>query len=122
MNVELAKRTVACKGWRWMAGMLIADHGAGIRFCWQEDGVLHGAANEGGAWMRVHADRALPDLDDAATRGCLLALVRDLRHDPALYVHPYGHGWRWRSNYRDCSAIYDSEAEALVAALEACNV
>lgn len=95
MNVELAKRAVACKGWRWLPG------------CVPMDGYPQ--------W----GDGALPDLDAPATKGALLGLIREARHDPALYVHPYGHGWRWRSNYRDCSAIYDTEAEALVAALEA---
>lgn len=126
MDNNLAKRAVACKGFRWMAGMLIADHGAGIRFCWQEDGVLHGAANEGGAWMRVHADRALPDLDDPATRGCLLALVRrawGCQHIVATPDLIDGVGdIEWCVTPTQGPSLYGfTEAEALVAALEACN-
>jgi hypothetical protein len=60
--LDLAQRAVACKGWRWMPGMLAT-------------------ARDGKAWRlwsargRGRAD--LPDLDDPATLGCLLALVRE---------------------------------------------
>jgi hypothetical protein len=120
MNLELAKRAVACKRWRWMPGMLVIAEGYSslrlaeevIAFVWR-------------GWPIQEADAVvlqsdcLPDLDDPATLGCLLALVREARNDSTLYAHPYGQGWRWRSNYRDCTAIYGSEIEALVAALEA---
>jgi hypothetical protein len=78
-----------------------------------------------------------PALDDPATLGCLLALVREVYGDPALYVRlsdtrrasdgvrawevlgwldsahsPEGRGGSWRG------WGYASEAEALVAALE----
>lgn len=70
------------------------------------------------AWERV-----LPDLSDAATIGCLLALVRK-KHGPKVFVCPTqvnGNPWRV---YRDETCIQHfadgkSEAEALVAALEA---
>jgi hypothetical protein len=75
---------------------------------------------------------ALPDLDDPATRGALLALVRGAVNDPALCIVSYhvGHG-RWQKVVWSVDAIdlqwqqkhrlFDlpSEAEALVRALEA---
>jgi hypothetical protein len=122
MTTELAKRAVACKHWRWMPGML----------AWYEDDtVTHRVTrvsqsghpfgclpDEGVRVWELSAD-SLPDLNDPATLGCLLALIRELRHDPTLHAHPYAHGWKWSGNYRCGRAIYDSEAEALIAALEA---
>lgn len=83
---------------------------------------------------------ALPNLSDPATLGCLLALVREAWGDPSLYVRrgsttrksdgvrawevlgwldpsrsPDGRGGSW-SGWG-----YASEAEALVAALEAAH-
>ncbi len=77
----LARRAVACRGWRWMQGMLIADNGAGVRFLWEDDRYLHGmAAEASGLWMRMNKDRErLPDLTDPATLGCLLALYDETR-------------------------------------------
>jgi hypothetical protein len=60
--IELGKRLVACKHFRWLAGMLISN-GARI--------------------VTVNEDTPLrfagfyPDLSDAATKGCLLQLVRE---------------------------------------------
>ena len=111
---ELAQRAVACKGWRWMPGMLAVDVG-GLK--WRQ---------ASGSWVgEGHAARTCrgeitPDLPDPATLGCLLALVREAC--PGTFVMPYDKkpGW-W-------IAIMPGEiqplpgptyAEALVAALEA---
>lgn len=77
-------------------------------------------------WMRcfghyIHADAGLPDLADPATLGCLLALVREAWGDPYLCcVGDRETGWRL-DGYAAVEDIhsYRSEAEALVAALEA---
>ena len=89
---ELSRRAVACKGWRWLPGMLaiIPRRTRGVRLSSGDE-----------------LDEALspmPDLTDPATLGCLLSLVRDAWDEPLAWVY-YEHG--------------ATEAAALVAALEA---
>jgi len=68
--IELARRAVACKGWRWISGMKVVkykEHATSWFRVEQEDTKLTG----------IWAD-AYPDLADPATLGCFLWLVRDL--------------------------------------------
>lgn len=152
-QTELAKRAVACRGFRWMPGMLAvriqspvffsegADPtrlvGRSYRVTEVRESTVHCA---GEAFLKTLLNFA-PDLTDPATLGCLLALVRDVYGDPSLYVRlsgttresdglrawevlgwldpqhsPDGRGGSWRG------WGYASEAEALVAALEAAPV
>lgn len=69
--VLLARRAVACKGWRWMAGM--ACFNPRMPNLWYRR-----VGDEGSPQFRF----LLPDLDDAATKGCLTALARELTGDP----------------------------------------
>ena len=111
MMTELAKRAVACPGWRWLPGMLwlLID----------EDGVCYNCDRVTQANL-VFSD-ALPDLSDPATLGCVLALVREAWGCDWLTCQPLlplvgVHGWRVVGT----SAQSDhTEAAALVAALEA---
>lgn len=106
---ELAKRAVACKGWKWMPGM--AD-------CWGS------RVCEGDGLDRAVA---IPDLTDPATMGCLLSLVREVWGDPcacalAIDYGPAGEKWVVRLTVNGRSLTerhWDTEVEALVAALEA---
>ena len=72
MNEELAKRAVACKHWRWMPGMLDAVFGRVVAV--YEDEIVFADCRVA-AFAKVQPDS--PDVDDHATIGCLLALVRE---------------------------------------------
>lgn len=114
-QIALARRVTACRGWRWMPGMAWFD-GRFLQYRVQSE--AHAVViDEGG----------LPDLTDPATMGCLLALVREALEDECACVFPidYGPGGvRWVARLtaggRDMTQqVHASEAEALVAALEA---
>lgn len=113
--IELGKRAVACRGWRWMPGMrAVPTEGmitVPLRLTDDDD------------WPHDFGLR-VPDFTDPATLGCLLALVREAWKDPALCVVFD------REAYREwCVGKFEhdrtflgrygfTEAEALVAALE----
>ena len=111
---ELAKRAVACRHWRWLPGMLVQTA-------------------EGQSWRLDECDEwagqppaaafpeGFPDLTDPATLGCLLALVREAWGCDSLTCQPLlplvgVHGWRVVGTSAKSG---HTEAEALVAALEA---
>jgi len=108
-QVELAKRAVACRGWRWMRGMNTTTGDTFIAF----------SDCDAAYWLAL-----LPDLTDPATLGCLLALVRQVWSDPTLCVVLDTSDGRWHvGRWDDGMAMRGSggttEAEALVVALEA---
>jgi len=112
--LDLARRAVACKGWRWMPGMLAVERAVPGMALSSRPARVDDYWHEVGVW--------LPDLTDPATLGCLLALVREARgeptylptcldvHDEAWVVNP---PIPWRQTR------YENYASALVAALEA---
>ena len=122
---ELARRAVACRGWRWMRGMLRQDDyryvGSGVWARWSDVHSLTTALHSPDQW---------PDLADPATLGCLLALVREVRKSPAGSVFPHHvtvppdldfDVWSWYDSELPRIVVMDgsSAAEAMVAALEA---
>ena len=124
--VALAERAIACKGWRWLPGMLTVD-------CWRvvdayADGTVRWVSDCGQMETRTPFGGALqscPDLTDPATLGCLLALVREAWSEPTANTAPSWKGWdveRAELEPHGASifslAIGATEAEALVAALE----
>lgn len=130
MSDDLAKRAVACKGWRWMPGMLaIYPDWQGFRVSHVGLTGMHGICRYpspmGGVERAVvalpvpTASDVLPDLTDPATLGCLLALVRDAHRDAYMAAGNDGPVWVVRDcdGYEVCRGT--SERAVLVAALEA---
>ena len=85
--IKLARRAVACKGWRWMQGMRARGCGdSGIVTNVWSDADTHQTTNIFVSYdeecrscehVAPDFDQCLPDLSDPATLGCLLALVRE---------------------------------------------
>jgi hypothetical protein len=111
-QINLARRAVACKHWRWVQGMQwTAPHIDGV--VWNNGRVEHPPAN---AFSRI----AIPVLSDPATLGCLLRLVREAWGDPYIYVMRAWNGWQVVSlMHPTMFPDFSTEAAALVAALEA---
>ena len=141
--IDLGKRAVACKCWRWLPGMRCTHRWTGgIRVLVDERGerpesyvVLPNA--DGNAVMTIDecgimggfpdADSAypfVPDLRDPATLGCLLALVREAYELPRLALVCCDGRWCVISAGLDvrfpvrAPAKNNTEAAALVSALE----
>ena len=126
-QIALARHAVACDHWRWMPGIRLE---CGDILLWSDDHHWHCAGGQN--WTRWRHERigqadrgSLPDLTDPGTLGCLLALVREAWGDPDAHPALGAAGWVLMSGEsRVADVVYPSpagrtEAEALVAALEA---
>lgn len=130
---DLGRRAVACKHWRWLPGMLARYSGG----AWYRTGEVDTTGTHGSV-RPPNPRSAWPDIRDAATLGCLLALVReawpnvviwvarDCAVDPlddAEYMLDDVEGWTvcggCGDDYVGCFGSGKTEADALVAALEA---
>lgn len=144
---ELGRRAVACKHWRWMPGMLATDPGGNRhRVVWHDAGKKYAETvledyDNAHVDSSVPVDGVIPFLSDPATLGCLLHLVREAWPDEWHgFMVPIFDGFsHWRvgclqlerlpgtpqvivpvnqETMKPLAWAY-SEAEALVAALEA---
>ena len=118
----LARRAVACKGWRWMPGMRMLHPRMGPARVLRDtqQGVWVAKEESLASGFRVDEDGCLADLSDPATLGCVLALVKMAWKQPLLFLAPDGQrGWAAVVNGMPIKCHLESEAEALVAALEA---
>lgn len=139
--MELGRRAVACKHWRWMPGMLVLSTNNyhrpariealdgdtyGLTVVPHADGPVFASHHEYGVAGEFPRGSTIPDLRDPATLGCLLVLVREALGEPLLYVEPEideveGTAWyAWSAGkWRSCSrGSHPAEAAALVATLE----
>jgi len=123
----LARRAVACEGWRWMPGMRMLHPLMGparvLRVTQQ--GVWVAKEESLASGFRVDEDGCLPDLSDPLTVQALLLLVREAWATQTAWAEP-GHDGLWEMCVYvggECRFLesYDSEVEALVAALEAAS-
>jgi hypothetical protein len=134
--IELAKRAVACKHWEWMPGMLAlydtrCDNPSCKPFSTSYIGFLPIYKDEPKGWIRTtglpfpsELPQRLPDLRDPTTVLCMLHLVRKAWDEQGLYCAAHKGWWHvvWPDGEGDLDTDYaDSEAEALVLALEAAN-
>lgn len=114
MNMkQLGMRATACKAWRWLPGMKSRMNGVPARRVQDDVRTFEEVLN-----VNIY-----PDLTDPATLGCVLALVREAWKEEDMGAFRYDDK-RWCVEYtlgeRQHRAFYGAtEAEALVAALEA---
>ena len=131
--IELAKRAVACRNWKWLEGMLticdlrVIEGGTDYII-----GHRQGDTRSGGGWYDGESVGLLPNIIDPATIGCLLDLVRQAWYTAPANVNCHmsyspekGHYRYWTCSY--CTGEKweqtqgETEAEALILALEASN-
>lgn len=126
---DLAKRAVACPGWRWLPGMVDEDGDRVIRV--DPDGTVLWLGRTSRVPFRLHPrGQILPDLTDPGTIGCLTALVREAWAPCEAWadepLSAFAVNGAWGVGYMDDGAMaaavlpaLDTETEALVAALKA---
>jgi hypothetical protein len=100
---DLARRAVRCKHWRWLPGM---------RYTLPTTS-LHGR------WKPGLSPHIMPDLDDPATVGAVLSLVRGAYDEPTASVQYLSGSWVWSAVAPTAPYVTArTEARCLILALE----
>ena len=118
---ELARRFMACGGWRLTPGMrlLVTGTDCAVRLVSSADRSRVLVAHEDDKEGQREDGEVVPDLSDAATIGCILGLVREAWGDPDAGLFMFGQKWDVIVPNK-CEDIFGAtQAEALLAALEA---
>lgn len=124
-EVAAARRLVNSSNWQWRSGMKAVFYQEGESECpflrvsdWDADKIKGGLR---AIWFENH----IPDLNDDATRGAVLGLVRDCIGKPIWVRDLTPQGGDWDVCYQGTSYSYvvvvasgTSEGEALARALE----
>lgn len=121
-NIELAKRFVSSKYWIWTSGMMrLRLTQPNMRdFLKREGRVSEYDEWPYGEWP------VIPDIEDPATIGCILFLVRKLYNDSCVCIIPIDYGpagvmWQCRltaGGRQLTQRHFTTEVEALLAAME----
>lgn len=110
---DLAQRFLACPAWRWMPGMLAGDGERVLEVLPTEVPLMMTASAEHRVTTTPAHLMDPPSLDDPATLGCIRQLVSEAHGGAKVYT-----AW---ALWVDGVGVFDgdSEAEALLLALEA---
>ena len=125
----LGRRAVACPGWKWVCGMrplFVCDDG---EVAFTSRVAVYSNPDGSSYYEDEPSDGSFPDLEDPATLGCLLHLVREAWSDEYLTMEWNRGGGEWwcspsvpsKPGRDPYDTLFEgrTEAEALVAALEA---
>ena len=109
------------KHWRWMPGMLDAETGLRVVKAGtdKDPRVGLGSLNDFILYYPDMLKGHYPDLTDPATLGCILALVREATDDRRIHCRVRANVYRVYSGVSPVGRWMESEAEALLLALEA---
>lgn len=101
-NVDIEIALADCRNFTWMCGMKTL---CGVR-------ITQWHLNK---WLATQSEfPPVPDINDPATKGCLLQMIRDITNDTSAYVTQFDEGWAIHSWPEHPSpAHYPTEAEAI---------